>query len=254
MARGQAFRASKFGPRRLGFNGHRDFRRKSRQAQFRREAAFERRFPRPIIVPGFTRTSGFFGRFAQGGELKFHDVDIDLSPIPAAGSVNDSQVKIPQGTTEKTRIGRKATVRSINWRFQIRLLAAANATGGDVVRVIMYVDKQCNGATANVTDILESADYQSFNNLGNKNRFRTLMDRTYDLNPMSAAGDGTANDALPFAINDTFFKKVNLPIEWNSTAGAITEIQSNNIGILLISRANTLSDFESKVRIRFSDN
>ena len=47
-----------------------------------------------------------------------------------------------------------------------------------------------------MTDILESDDYQSFNNLANKGRFVTLMDRTYELNSNGAAGDGTSNDTL----------------------------------------------------------
>lgn len=213
----------------------------------------------PIVVPGFTRNTGFFGRFGAGGELKFHDQDIDDAAIAANGTIftnasaEATLLRIPQGTSEIQRIGRKCTIRSIGWRFEIRLLATANVGASDVVRVILYLDKQCNGAAAAITDILESNNFQSFNNLGNKSRFRTLMDRTYALNTQAAAGDGTANDAASFLIQDTFFKKVNLPIEFSSTAGAIAEIRSNNINMLILSRAG-LSDFESKMRLRFSDN
>ncbi len=212
-----------------------------------------RRRPR-LIVPGLTRRSGFFGRFGPGGELKFHDVDLDDAVVAATGTVTASVNLIAQGTTESTRIGRKCTIRSIGWRMTIDLpnSTAASATA-DVVRVIMFVDKQANGATATVTGILESADYQSFNNLANKSRFRTLMDRTYDLQAATGGGDGTTEDYGKEFVTDTFFKKVNIPVEYDSTTGAITEIRSNNIGVLMISLSG-LAGFESKIRLRYSDN
>ena len=204
---------------------------------------------------GFARTTGFFGRFGAGrGELKFHDVDLNDAVVAAAGGITNSVNLIAQGTTESTRIGRKATIRSINWRFNMILpISTAAADTADTLRVIMYLDKQCNGATAAITDILESADFQSFNNLANKSRFRTLMDRTYDFVAEAGGGDGTTEDYGQDLQNDSFFKKVNIPIEYDSTAGAITEIRSNNIGVLLITQAGNIA-FGSKIRLRFSDN
>ena len=223
-------------------------------AGFVTRTKFMQRRRRPLVVRGYTRTAGFFGRFTTGVELKFHDINLDLPPA-AAGTITDSVNKIAQGTTESTRIGRKANIRQINWRFEITLTAAtAKAATSELVRVILYLDKQCNGATAGVTDILESADYQSFNNLGNKNRFRTLMDREYSLTAQSGGGDGTTEDYGEDIASDTFYKKVNLPIEFDSTAGAITEIRSNNIGVLIIAKTGGISNFSSKMRLRFSDN
>ncbi len=205
--------------------------------------------------PGYDRTAGYYGRFSKPGELKFFDLDIDDAVVAANGTIaQDSVNKIAQGVTEVTRVGRKCTIRAINWRWQIDLpiLATANSSIGDVVRVILYLDKQANGATAAVTDILESDDYQSFNNLANKSRFRTLMDREYTLTAPSAAGDGAANDMSADRITDSFYKKCNIPIEFDATTGAITEIKSNNIGVLLLG-LNGLAGFDSKMRLRFSD-
>ncbi len=231
--------------------GHRRF----KSLTFAGRKRFARRIPR--ASRGFVRTSGFFGRFANGGELKFHDIDINDSAIAAGVTVaEDSCVGIAQGVTEITRVGRKCTVRSINWRFNISMGSLADQTDppkGDVVRILLYLDKQCNGAAATATQILESADYQSFNNLANKSRFRTLMDRTYVINQPMAQTDGTNTGAYgEQEINDTLFKRVNLPIEYDATTGAITEIKSNNIGVLTISKNGT-AVFESKMRIRFSD-
>ncbi len=186
-------------------------------------------------------------------EFKFHDVDLDDGVIAAGGGITNSINLIAQGVTETTRVGRKCNIRQIGWRFLVDLPNTATiGNTADSVRVLMYLNKQANGATAAITDILESANYQSFNNLSNKNRFRTLMDRTYDLSTPAGAGNGTADSFSKEQVTDTFFKKVNIPIEFNSTAGAITEITSNNIGVLLISHAG-LAGFESKIRLRFSD-
>ena len=186
-------------------------------------------------------------------ELKFHDLDIDDAVVAANGTIaEDSVVAIAQGVTETDRLGRKCVVKNINWRFDLRLPVRATATGGlsDVVRVILYHDKQANGATAAITDILESDDYQSFNNLANKARFRTLMDRTYNLDAPGGQGDGAVNDSNEMILSDSFYKRVNIPLEFSAGTGAITELRSSNIGVLLLSKAG-LCDFESKMRIRF---
>ncbi len=190
------------------------------------------------------------------GELKFHDVDVDLNPMTTGEDILiDSVVKIAQGVTESARIGRKCTVKSINWRFEILLATTAVAANtSDIARIIVYLDKQANGATAAVTDILESADYQSFNNLTNKGRFFTLMDRTYALSASAGSGRGTA-DTLSYGevqVQDSFFKKLTVPIEFSAGTGAIGEIRSNNIGILAIAKAG-VTVFRSKMRIRFTD-
>ncbi len=238
----------------------RSFKRTARRNGGRRRRQTRQRFKISSRRKGYGRTSGFYGRYGQGpnAELKFHDLDIDDGVIATGGTIaEDSCVVIAQGTTESTRLGRKVTVKSINWRFDVTLPTTATAADtSDVVRIILYLDKQTNGATAAVLDILESANYQSFNNLANKSRFRTLMDRTYNLSSPAGSGRGTT-DTLSYGemvIQDSFFKKCNIVIEYDNsgTDGAITTQRSNNIGVLTISQNGT-SAFQSKMRLRYSD-
>ncbi len=209
-----------------------------------------------------------FGRFRAGGrvrrqprgagELKFHDVDFDNEPVASGGAIEATINVIPQGITESERIGRKCTITNIGWRYDIFLVkvdAQATATNGDVLRVILYLDKQTNGATATVLNILQTADYQSFNNLSNKGRFTILMDKTHVINYLSLASDNagvvsSANVTRSF----TFFKKTNINIEYDDSAatGALTTIRTNNLGILTISREGQVR-IVSKIRLRFSD-
>ncbi len=211
---------------------------------------------RRYVVAGVTRTGGFYGRFSNGGELKFHDVDLDDAVISATGTVTASVNLIAQGVTESTRVGRKCVIKSIMWRGQYSLPeqdAQTTPQDADTARIIMFLDKQANGATAAVTDILESADFQSFNNLANSGRFVKLLDKNVDLNVLALGSDG-AGVISSGAVNKsfTFYKKCNIPIEFSSTTGAITEIRSNNIGVLLLSRTGAMG-FASKIRLRFSD-
>lgn len=249
--------------------GLKHFGRQSAKSRFRKRISIRQRgrfgaIPvQAVVVPGFTRTGGFFGRFGRGGELKFLDQDIDDAAIATGGTVflngstEASLLRIPEGNGESERIGRKVTVRSINWRFDItlpELVAQATPPAGDTVRVILYLDKQANGAAAATTDILETNDYQSFNNLANSKRFRTLMDRTYAINWDVGIGITASSDYQSKRISDTFFKKVNIPIEYDNTAttGALATIRSNNINMLILGITGQ-AQFGSKMRLRYSD-
>ncbi len=174
--------------------------------------------------------------------------------VAANGNIaEDSCNGIAQGVTESTRVGRKCTVKKIMWRYTLALPATSTpGSTTECVRIILYLDKQCNGATATVTGIMEADDYQSFLNLANSGRFRILMDRTHKLVSKSGAYDGTNDQFGEDWLNGTFFKNCNIPIEFDSTTGAITEVRSNNIGVLLLS-ANGFAAFNSNMRLRFSD-
>lgn len=209
---------------------------------------------------GYERTGGYYGRYNKkdSEELKFHDVTFSDAVIATAGAIlNTGSINlIAQGTSESERIGRKCTLRAIGLRWDVSMPeqdAVATPETGDVIRMIIYEDKQANGATAAVTDILETADYQSFNNLSNSSRFRTLMDRTWAINYIALASDGAGVVSSPSHIlADTFFKKCDIPLEFSATTGALTEIRSNNIGILVISRAG-IGGIGGHIRLRFSD-
>ncbi len=189
-------------------------------------------------------------------EKKFHDVDVDDASVNTAGTVTATVNIIAQGVTESERVGRKCTITNINVRYTIVLPeidAAATPGPGDVCRVIFFVDKQANGAAAAVTDILETADYQSFNNLSNSSRFRVLMDRSHALSYTSMASDGAALVSNADITEEySFYKECSIPIEFSSTTGAIGEIRSNNIAMMVISRT-AATGFFSKWRLRFTD-
>ncbi len=224
------------------------WKRRAGGARARRKKAFR-------TLRGRARIGGFYGRYTKPrGELKFHDLDIDDTTDMSSGTILDSVNHIPQGTTEVQRDGRKCTIKAIEWRYNINNQendAGGTPNNGSTVRVILYKDKQCNGATAAVTDILETADYQSFYNLANEARFDILMDKTHTINYSGMASDGAAVvSQAKQVLNGEFALSCNIPLEFSSTTGAITELRSNNVGVLLITQ-DIFPDFSSKMRVRF---
>lgn len=205
------------------------------------------------IDPGYTRTGGFYGRFGPGGELKFFDTALSFNidatgEVPATGQL----CLIPQGVTESTRVGRKCTLKSIEMKFDTLLVPAAAANSATVSAIYVVLDKQTNGAAAAATDVFTGTVMpNALRNLANSQRFVILKKFVWAQN--SAAGVTTAynNTVRHFE----FYKKLNIPLEFSSTTGAITELKSNNI--FLLAGSNPLDDLvqvSGNVRLRFSDN
>ncbi len=210
---------------------------------------------RKTFVPG---PIGHGARYAaRTGEWKFLDTTLNDAIVSATGTVTPTVNIIPQGVTESERVGRKCMIKSFHWRYQVSLAerdAVANPFPGDTLRIVLYVDKQCNGAGIATGDLLENAAFHSFRNLSNSGRFTVLMDKLHTLNYGGMASDtGSVVSQSEVVENYTFNKSLNLPIEFSSTTGAIGEIRSNNIGVFLISSTGTCR-FDSTIRIRFSDN
>lgn len=203
-------------------------------------------YSRARVVPGYTRRSGYYG----GIESKFFETTAQNTAFTAAGVIVPSLNLIPQGTSECERDGRKAHMTSIHWKGIIRLNATTSSETVNNVRIIMYMDKQTNGQAAAVTDILEQGDFMSFNNLANRQRFRVLWDKKMSLN--AAAFSSTTSNTKDYYME--FHKQCNIPLEFSSTTGAITELRSNNVGMIFISEGTggTAEVQEWNARIRFT--
>lgn len=211
------------------------------------------------FIPGKDRVSGYYGRFGADEELKFHDFPVNVNLIASSGSITATLIDINQGTGESERIGRKCTMKSMDIRFNIFLPEhfeqADVGPGGDILRYIVYVDKQCNGAAAVGTDILESSALLSHRNLANSERFVFLCDKLFTLNRTNLTVDDSGTAAYSSTglwKGNHIHKTMNVPIEYSGVTGAIAEIRSNNIGHLLLSM-NARMSIQSVYRFRFSD-
>lgn len=233
--------------------------------------AYRRRVP--VSQRGYLRTGGYFGRFNTGGaysrlrrggynrpEHKFFDTVVagtfTAAEVVQTGGGEDL-LAIAQGTTESTRIGRKIIVKSIHCQGRVTHAGAedsATIPNPLQIKLSLIWDKQANGAVPANTDVYETTDILHFNNLANKGRFVTLYTFEENLAPLAAGGTGVTGDWSGETKSFEFHKKCHIPIMYDSTTGAVTEIKSNNLFWTAV--ANTTqatSGFTIRNRIRFVD-
>jgi len=126
------------------------------------------------------------------------------------------------------------TIKQLNFRGRTLLPSQGGlAAAHDMVRYILYQDKQCNGAAATVLNILKTADFYSHYNREESERFRILKDFTVNMQPPAgylAAGTAYYEKPMRFSVN------LSVPVSWDSTAasGSLATTRSNNFGLLAI--------------------
>jgi len=221
----------------------------------------KRRSPTSIIsrtpaLRGFARTGGVYGRFQPSGtESKFVDMTLTLNGLPNStngfGWATINQV--PVGDGPSARIGRQIVLSSI----QIQYALDIHHTETNVInfRLMVVLDKQCNGAAALATDVMNTNHILAYRNLDNSDRFVVLYDKTHRYTPSALASAGNLRYAGPGI--QSVYRKCNIPIVYDNTAntGVIATMRSNNI--LLIGWINgqqtALNDFKAIGRIRYRD-
>lgn len=207
---------------------------------------------------GFSRKSGFYGRFRSGikQEMKFLDTTIDTF-IDATNEVISQLNLIPQGDGPSDRDGRKAVVKSIALKGTMQFVPAAGATAATSVNMWLIQDTQCNGAAATVannnTGIFTGVgadSSQALRCLANTDRYKIHKHWTWNLAP--GAGVSTAyNNTLKQV---SYYKTLDIPLEFDQAAtdGNIATIRSNN---LFLVAGSTGSDdtcrLTATARIRF---
>ncbi len=184
-------------------------------------------------------------RRQKSNEWKFGSFSNNDAVVSTTGTVQIQMFTFPLGTKDTERIGRKITLTSMQVRFLLTLpVTALLGETADVVRVIILHDKQANGAFPAVADILFSPDIQSFKNLDNTKRFRTLYDRTIPINIQCGVFDSTSGiELIKMGENMKtwkIFRKLNIPIHYDGDAGTIGDIVSNNIVMLYISESGNV--------------
>jgi len=231
------------------------------QIQQQRQDAIKRRKTNRQIQPsqvGFLQQTGFYGRYSGiNAEQKFFDtalnwtIDSTAEVVPGGGQLN----LIPQGVTESTRIGRKCNIKKISIKLRMSYQPAAAAEASGLTCIVLVLDKQCNGAAATVsgaTGVYTSTPiWEQFLNLANSGRFVILKKWMHSWN--STAGVSTAYN--PINKHMAWNKKCDIPLEFSSTTGALTEIRSNNL-FLIAQSTPGLDDLVSCTgvcRLRFSD-
>jgi len=205
--------------------------------------------PRPSLASQALRTGGWVNP-SRGGELKFTDKVGAATTLALANTFTTPGANFllngtAQGTDATERVGRKILLKSLLIRGSFSL--ASTSTGGSPLRVLVVFDKQTNAAAFGVTDALLNNEFESPNNLSNRDRFITICDQLVD--PVSAGGD--------YSRQFVVYKKLNLETMCNSgSSGAVGDITSGSMYVLFAQDgqiATTAPTVKWQSRVRFED-
>lgn len=170
-------------------------------------------------------------------EMKHVETALSSSAFQAS-PYSTSLVLCSQGTTVSTRIANSIRIKKLSLRGYVTCNASAVR---DVVRILVVLDNQPNGAAPTVSGgggILQSTSAQSNYNLDmvshgmGPQRYRILLDRVIVLNQ-------------PFATTATqtvFFKRswtLDIPVTYQSNAGTVSDVGSKNIQFIALSTTAT---------------
>lgn len=194
----------------------------------------------------------------RSNELKFNDTTLANTAITSTGVILHSSVCCPQlGTENYQRIGKKINIRSIHMRGNVIQPSQTDLTTMSTnIRVIVYLDKQCNAAALTVGHVLHLTDSDSFRALEFVDRVQVLYDEDYTFSKqaMGVLSGPTYSSPESQCQLKPLNKKVNIPVYFNSTnGGTVADVVSNNIGILVIADVATNAYLDGFFRIRFSD-
>lgn len=147
--------------------------------------------------------------------------------IPATGQL----CFVTTGDTLNNRDGAVIQVKSLQLRGTLTYAPAAAATSAANAYIYVVQDRQANGAVPGITDILTSNDMSvALGNVPNQYRFKILKRIVFTL--QSQAGVTTAYNNVKAQFDEYIKFPMPLELRYTASAGAITDLASNNIFLL----------------------
>lgn len=191
----------------------------------------------------------------MASELKWHDISHSDTVISSTGRTFGTVVGLEQGKEASQRIGRSCVIRSIAVRYRLELIKyskAAVSLNNDCVRIIIFLDRQCNGTQIATTDLLAGTGIRSHLNVAEEDRFIILCDKLHNLKWDGIASETDDTVSSPAVLEEySYFKEVVVPVEYSGASDDVSDITSNNIGMFIISEGNR-SGWLSTTRIRYN--
>ena len=244
----------------------------------RASAAMVQRLNQQGLIPygnNYKKRMAFRKSRGKPQEIKYFDHGVDATAITNAATATtpayyqtNTIVGINRGDAANERVGNKINIKSIDIRGLIGLPrqsstsdTTANWAGGPSQwRILVYQDMQCNGAVAPINSILDltltnANPSNAYNNLQYSGRFKILMDKFMTLEPGAAVFNSATSHYVTTG-SAKFFKKhiiCDIPITYLGESNSLTNITTNNVGILFICNNNYHELVQYRTRVRYSD-
>lgn len=173
-----------------------------------------------------------------------------------------------RGTDSYQRVGRRIKMTRVNVRGIVTFLQAGAAPGADLLRLQLIYDREANGATPALADILQdtsnagatTVDSLAGLNLNNSDRFAVLKEWYWSIPAASnSGGAATGSQAVPTMTElcFKFTKKCNLDVRFNSgNAGTSADITTGALYVVAsgaLAAANAQWEVVTDSRIRYVD-
>lgn len=188
-------------------------------------------------------------------ELKSFDTGIDFTfddtgEVPAGGQL----CLVQAGDAFNNRDGALIQIKSVQVRGTLNAAYGAATSGNATPVMFLVLDRQCNGAAAAVTDVMNSASLgKALPYVPNQYRFKILRRIVFDMN--STAGvSGAMNNTQKWVDEYVSFKKP-LLCRFTASTGAITDVTGANIFLLAgtgLPGQDDIVSFSGYGRIRFT--
>lgn len=202
------------------------------------------------------QSGGFWGPNNRPGGLAPELKTIDTTGGPTVfttGGVLTLLNGVTDGVAYNTRVGTKIRMKSLLLRLST--FPVVSGTGDpttEMVRFMVVYDAQSNAAAPTVANILQTAAWDSPNNLAYRDRFYVLMDKTIDIGAnVYAANVLTAGNVKSNHVK--CYKKISLETVYNGTGATIASISGGSVYLLAISAFGQDQQYYYNSRIRFID-
>lgn len=147
---------------------------------------------------------------------------------------------VAQGDSSTTRDGIRIVMKSLDARFHLQSADATN-----ICRVLIIQDKQHNGSSPVIGDILQNtSEPLSFLNKSNSKRFRTIYNGIFSV-----------SNSSPATVQDVVHKDLNIITMFEGSGATASTIKTNALYLVLLSDSGAVSDpgLTYSIRIRFVD-
>lgn len=212
----------------------------------------------------------YSGRFTGTGGVEKKYIDTTLGDLPfELASAPDIIYfnTIPQNTTASGRIGESCLIKSIQCRLVFERVTNRDLTadilvisGPIMVRCIIFIDQQTNGTGITAaTDLLQFGAVTSPLNMTNSHRFIVLKDWMFSVNQNMLEAGTNSTIWGQSAVVKKWYKRINVPVEFNGVNGTIGECQSKGLFMLFFTDVDSttytspIGTLNGVVRIRYTD-
>lgn len=231
----------------------------------------------PKNMPSFSRYAGInkkksqFSKkqarklrlLAKSKEFNHFDTDATANPTTSGDLLIPSMVLMQEGDESDNREGDKVTVTSIYVKGVLTLGYDSNKAisvlkNTAIVKLLIVLDKARSKGATQITysDIFTGLDLNDFRNLETTSRFQILKEKIVHLHSNAVSYQSGLNAYSSFDVAKYVtmsIPKVNIPIEYSASTGAVGDLTKNNLLLIGITEGGGIVGGSLKSRVRYLD-